>query len=65
MKGREAQLPGLSHLQNHANLSQNQLCKTFVTPRIATIRPGMLGIPQIAGLGFRRGWVFGFGFFVS
>ena len=38
---------------------------SFAQLRIAAIRPGMLGIPQIAGLGFRRGWVFGFGFFVS
>lgn len=55
MKGREAPLPAFP------------ISKIMLTSRktsFAAIRPGMLGIPQIAGLGFRRGWVFSFGFFV-
>lgn len=55
MKGREATLPGLSH---------PPIMLTSRKTSFAAIRPGMLGIPQIAGLGFRRGWVFSFGFFV-
>ena len=52
MKGREAQLPGLSHPPIMLTSRKTNL-QNICNPRIATIRPGMLGISLIAVLRFR------------